>query len=376
MKIGIDARMYGPKQGGLGRYVQQLITHLEQIDQTNEYIIFLRRENWDEYQPTKPNFHKTLADIKWYGWREQYQLTPIIKRAGVDLMHYPHWNVPLTYHRPFIVTIHDLLLLHHPSRRASTLGWLTYGFKYLIYRLVLHHAITTARQIIAPSEFTKQDIIRTFKTLPDKITVAHLGVSNLTPLQNATSTPISASNAERYKPYVLYVGVAYPHKNLDNLLAAWDIFTKNHGDNYQLLLTGPDNYFYHRLRDHIATKKIKNVATLGFTPDDQLTNLYRDASLYVFPSLYEGFGMPPLEAMAYGIPVAASNTTCLPEILQDAALYFDPHSPPAIAEALGVGLDDQNLRAQLKIKAQKLTRFYSWRKTARQTLSIYEKVDK
>jgi len=112
MKIGIDARMYGPKQGGLGRYVEQLVLELEKIDNQNEFVIFLRADNWNEYTPSKPNFKKVLANISWYGWQEQFKLTPIIKKEKVDLMHFPHWNIPLFYNDPFIVTIHDLILLH------------------------------------------------------------------------------------------------------------------------------------------------------------------------------------------------------------------------------------------------------------------------
>ena len=174
MRIGIDARMYGPKQGGLGRYIQQLIAHLEQLETTDEFIIFLRKENWDEYTPKNNNFKKVLADIPWYGWQEQIKLSKIIKQEKVDLMHFPHWNVPLFYNDPFIVTIHDLLLLHYPTRKASTLGPFAYWFKNFVYKIVLRHAATKSKHILTISEFTRKDIVKNLGIAMGKITVAYL----------------------------------------------------------------------------------------------------------------------------------------------------------------------------------------------------------
>ncbi|MFC1639085.1 glycosyltransferase, partial [Patescibacteria group bacterium] len=122
MKIGIDARFYGSLGKGLGRYVSELIAGLERLDRDNEYVVFLRRENYDEYEPQAPNFSKRLAEIPWYGWREQLLLPGLLKRERLDLMHFTHFNVPLLYRRPFVVTVHDLILLQHPTTRASTLG--------------------------------------------------------------------------------------------------------------------------------------------------------------------------------------------------------------------------------------------------------------
>lgn len=383
MRIGIDARLYGSKQGGLGRYVEQLIQHLEQIDEHNEYVVFLRKDNWDEFKLTKPNFKKAIANIPWYSWSEQLWLPLILKIKKLDLMHFPHWNVPLMYNKPFIVTVHDLIMYHYPRQQASTHGPMVYWFKDRLHRLVLKHAAKKAKQIITPTEFTKQDIHKTLKTSLDKIMVIHLA-----PYANANKNQSIKSNniLRKYninKPFVLYVGVAYPHKNLDQLIQAWKIFQEKYGNNYQLVLVGKKNYFYNKLINKLTNpgegslrdKQINNIVYTDYLTDQSLDELYAKASLYIFPSLYEGFGLPPLEAMAHGVPVASSTATCLPEILGDATIYFDPNIPEEMVRALHLGLHDQNLRQRLKDAASRLLTKYSWEKTARQTLRIYQSIN-
>ncbi len=376
MKIGIDARMYGPKQGGLGRYIQQLILHLEKIDADNEYAIFLRQENWDEYQPANPRFKKILADVPWYGWREQILLPRILNKAKIDLMHFPHWNAPLFYRGPFVVTIHDLLLLHYPTREASTLGPVGYFFKNLAYRAVLRRATRHSRHIIAVSEFTKNDIIKTLKIPAEKIsvtypapTICHSRESGN--LRSLSPIDILDSRLRGNDKYVLYVGVAYPHKNLKRLIEAWKIFQQKHGTNYQLVLVGKKNYFYDKLFNNVTIQQFNNVVFTGFVPDSDLPALYASASLYVFPSLYEGFGLPPLEAIQYGVPVISSNRTCLPEVLRDAALYFNPENTNEMADAIWRGLNDQALRRDLIERGHNLCSNYSWKTLAEKTLQIY-----
>lgn len=177
MKIGIDARFYGPKQKGLGRYVQKLVDNLEKTDSDNQYFIFLRRANWSDYQPTNPNFQKVLADYRWYGLGEQILMPWKIRRAGLDLIHFPHFNVPIFCRRPFLVTIHDLVLKNFPTRRASTLGPFLYALKNLAYRLVIWSAVKRAKKIITVSNYTKQDILKYYQVKPEKIKVIYEGIS-------------------------------------------------------------------------------------------------------------------------------------------------------------------------------------------------------
>ncbi|MBD3310942.1 MAG: glycosyltransferase [Candidatus Magasanikbacteria bacterium] len=388
MKIGIDARMYGPKQAGLGRYIEQLILNLESIDTENQYVIFLRQENWDEFKPTSDNFKKVLADIPWYGWEEQIKLPKIIKQEKVDVMHFPHWNVPYFYKDPFVVTIHDLIMFHYPRAEATTLGPIKFWLKDKAHRILVKHVAKKAKHIIAVSEFTKQDVHNTLKVPASKITIIYEAMfsnqrSETGDLISVTAFGLSSSRREerelvlnKYgidKPYVLYVGNAYPHKNLKGLLKAWKLFEQKYGSDYKLILVGKKNYFYKQEIKESRNQRIKNVVFTGFLSDEELVLLYKSASLYVFPSLYEGFGLPPLEAMAHGVPVASSNRSCLPEILGEAAIYFDPENYDNICDTIYKGLTDKDIRFDLANNANNEIKKYSWRKTAGDTLKIYKR---
>lgn len=371
MRIGIDARLWGPENGGLGRYITELILHLEQLDTTAEFFIFLQQKNWNDFTPRTPQFHKVMADIPWYGWREQIQLPRILKHARVDLMHFPHWNVPLAYAQPFVVTVHDLLLLHYPTRKASTRSWLTYAAKHAAFTYALRHALKQSRHIITPSEYTKNDIVNTLRTPKEKITAIPLGVDSAsTDLTNTARTEIKKRLGE--DPYALYVGVSYPHKNLSALLAAWKIVERKTNFRYRLVLSGPPGYFYNHLLKTKEARECQKLTYLGFTREHLLPALYSGAAVYVFPSLYEGFGFPALEAMRYGVPVVSSNRTCLPETLGNAALYVDPANPEELAGAIERGLTDAPLRGKLIHNGHQRISQYQWQTCAQKTWEVYQ----
>ncbi len=180
MKIGIDARFFGAKDKGFGRYTQKLVENLEKIDPPagrNQYFIFLRKDSWDEYEPASPHFQKVLADYKWYGIKEQILLPLKLKKYKLDLVHFTHFNVPIFYRGRFIVTIHDLTLRNFPTFRRSLKNLIFYPFKNLAYRIVFRHAIKNSEKIIAISEYTKQEILRYYKVDPEKIKVIYEGIS-------------------------------------------------------------------------------------------------------------------------------------------------------------------------------------------------------
>ncbi len=366
MRIGIDARLYGSAQGGLGRYIEQLLIHLEQQLTDEEVVVFLRRDNFNAYTPTHKNITKVLADIPWYGWREQVLLPAIIAKSKVDVMHFPHWNVPLYYNKPFVVTIHDLLLLHFPTREASTLGPITYAFKNWVFKRVLRHAAAASRLIIAPSDYTKQDIIKTLAIAGEKIHITRQAATLFT-----KTTPKPLVHYGITKPFVLYVGVSYPHKNLEGLLTAWALFEKKYGTDYQLVLVGKENFFYRRLLKSETARACQGLVYTNFVPDTELPTLYQKSRLYVLPSLYEGYALPALEAMTYHLPVASSNATCLPEVLQDGALYFDPKNTNSIVLALFQGLTDEPTRQKLQEKGAQIATSYQARDLAQKTLVLY-----
>ncbi len=349
MHIGIDARMM-MIPGGHGRYIRQLVKHLQKIDFLNSYTLFVLKKEAKNITLTNPKWKLAPVNIPWYGFKEQLLFPGKIARAKVDLMFFPHWNVPLVFGGPFIVAIHDLTLLHFPSRKASTLGALSYWFKNKMFKRTINHAAHNSRAIITPSDYVKNDISQTLGVSPEKIKRAYEGI---TTFQNPeTPAPSLFEN-----PYLLYVGVAYPHKNLDRLTEAFIAYKKQRNDRTQLVLVGKSNYFYKQLPRH------ENIVYFGEATDQQLNQLYTHAQAFAYISLSEGFGLPPLEALSHNIPVLASNSTCLPEILGDAAHYVDPKNTEEIIKGIDTILNNPKTKLQLP-------RTYSWQDMTEQILTV------
>ncbi len=368
MRIGIDARMLGPHTGGLGRYTLELVRHLEKLETRHEYVIFLRQDNWHRCEPATAYMRKALLNVPWYSIEEQLRVGAILQKEHVDLMHFPHWNVPLFYRKPFVVTIHDLIMWHFPREEASTHGPLVYWLKDAASRLVVRSAARRAKHILTTSEYTKNDIHETLGVGKERMTVTYQA-----PFEEISRfRDFEISKLGVTKPYVLYVGNAYPHKNLGRLVDAWQIVEeKTHGA-YQLVLVGKENYFYEKLSRNIQKSGRHGVVLTGFVEDHTLEALYANARLYVAPSMYEGFALSALEAIARGIPVVASSASCFPEVLGESALYVHPENVLQIADALCAVLDNESLRAELRERGVEELKRYSWESLARRTLHVYE----
>lgn len=372
MKIGIDARLYGTKHAGLGRYTYELVNKLQEIDTQNEYVIFLQAGNFEECTVKNKNFRKVLADFKAYSYGEQLLFPSLISRQKLDLMHFPHFNVPFFYRGKYLVTIHDLIISHHPSSRATTLPPWLYKLKLLLYNLVVKSAAKRASRIIAVSEFTKTDIIKLLGIDGKKISVVYEGFNLPASTDNECQKLLQQQGIGN--DFLLYVGAAYPHKNLERLIQAFEIIHPEAPD-LQLVLVGKLNFFYERLKQYVLDNhsEIKNqIIFTGYLSDEALSCLYQNAKLYVFPSLIEGFGLPPLEAQAYDLPVISSDAACLPEVLGDSAGYFDPNSAQAMAEKVSLGLNDLQLRGQLAEAGKRNLQRFSWEKMAQEILTLYK----
>lgn len=382
MKIGIDARFYGPVGKGLGRYTQEVVDNIIKINDDFEYVIFLSPENFDEFTIPGDKIKKVKISCAWYSWSEQIIFPFYLWREKLDLLHFPHFNVPILTPGKFVVTIHDLILTHFPTLRATTRSRLMYRLKDLAYRLVIFSALHRAQRIITVSRFTRDDIISRFRIKPEKIVVTYEGVANLSKGRDSLFVA-KLDNQETLAQYhiphnfLLYVGNAYPHKNLEILLK---VFSRLHAQQpeLRLVLVGKIDYFYERIQAVARSLNLWQQGNLnspvifpGYIADAQLEIFYAEARAYIFPSLYEGFGLPPLEAMAKGCPVASSDRASLPEILGEAALYFKPGDEDDMLNKIKAILADNEQRADLKQRGLAQAKKYNWWQCAHETLAVY-----
>lgn len=371
MHIGIDARFFGPFGKGLGRYTQKLIESLEELDTENRYTIFLRKENFDDYKPKKSNFKKVCAHFEWYSLEEQTKWPQFLSRYKCDLVHFPHFNVPLSYKGRYVVTIHDLIILHFPTRRATTLDPIKYAAKQFAYKVVIKNAVKKAKKIITVSEFSKRDIVKHFNLDKKRVIVTYEAADMK--VQNSVEFQILKDKFNINKPYILYVGNAYPHKNIEKLVESFAKTSEKNPD-VQLVLVGKMDYFYQRIKQLVDDNNYKNIIFPGFVTDEELQALYENCRVYTFPSLYEGFGLPPLEAMAKGAPVISSREACMPEILKEGALFYNPYSVDDIEQKTEEILHNEEVRKDLIEKGSKVVSSYSWEKCGGDTLKVYQSI--
>ncbi len=381
MRIGIDARFYGSLGKGLGRYTEKLIAALETLDQKNEYFIFLRKENIDDFIPVNPRFQKVLADERWYSWREQLVFPWMLRKFRLDLVHFPHFNVPLLYWRPFVVTIHDLILLHYPTIKASELPPVLYWLKYWVYRFVIHSAIRRARAVLTVSRFTEKDLLHNMPRAQGKTILTPEAADAFCSWSSESEMKSFLLSVGLWKlsgddhqkkglcEYILYVGNAYPHKNLDLLVECARKFPR-----HTFVCVGKEDFFYRILKKKVRDMNLKNISFLGFVSERNLGILYRSAQVYFFPSLYEGFGLPALEALSYGLPVLAADRGALPEVIGKAGIVFDPTNLNDVISKLRRILSDEPLRQNLRLAGFAHVQNFHWATMALMTQSTYEQV--
>lgn len=369
MKIGIDARLYS--ESGIGRYIRNLLQNLQEIDKENEYYILLLKKDYDNLQ-FNTNFKKVIADFRWYTFAEQIKLPIILYKLNLDLVHFPHFNIPVVYNRKFIVTIHDLIHQKFSMQRSTTHGALVHFIKASGYRLVFWLSLLKSRNIITVSSYVKKDLTDIWSITPEKVEVTYEGVDeNLLKIINTITKKETDQVLKKFNvksPFIFYVGNAYPHKNVEGLIKAFLEVRKN-CQYLQLVLAGHDHYFWKRIKKEYQHK---DIIYTGQITDREMVAFYKSAKAYVFPSFEEGFGIPLLEAFACSCPVASSNRASLPEIGKDAAIYFDPDNLEDIKEKILMILNDQRLDKDLVEKGKKRAKQFSWKKLAEQTLNIYQ----
>lgn len=366
-RIVIDGRWI--KQTGIGRNIEEMLRCLLEIDHDNHYILLVRDEDRPKIDLKAKNLELISANITWYTGREQTKLLKLINSLKADLVHFTNFNLPILYRGRFVVTIHDLTLLRFKNINTKKHSRAVYHARDAVMRSVLRRAVKGSRAIITPSEFVASEVVKKY----------HVPKSKLNIVREAAREPYQRASLDRAKyginlPYLLYVGNAYPHKNLERLILAFGRIITQYMLDYQLVIAGKKDAFHATIEKDVAKAKLeKRVIFTGYITDRELAGLYKSASLYVFPSLSEGFGLPALEAMSYGLPVASSNATCLPETIGLAAEYFNPKDIDQMARVISSLLADDFRRQQLRKLGHERVKQFSWEQSAKDTLAVYQK---
>ena len=369
MRIAIDGRKL--RDYGIGTYVRNLLRQLARQDVTNDYVVFCRPGDCDTVEALGPRFRAVVETAGPYSIAEQFALPMDLRREGAELFHAPHYVLPPLTPCRSVVTIHDCIHLRFPQYLPSRLG-------YAYARGQMWTATHQAARVITVSETSKRDILRYFRVPESKIDVIYNGIDDRF-WQEPVADEVMRVR-ERYRlndPFVLYAGNIKPHKNLERLIESFQLMRHNSPElsHVQLLIIGDEISKYATLRRAVHRYKLhKHVRFFGFVPDQTLAALYRLADVFVFPSLYEGFGLPPLEAMASGCPVITSNVSSLPEVVGDAALMIDPYDPAAIADAMTRVLTTPALREDLQRRGLARAREFSWERSIQRVREIYDEV--
>lgn len=415
MKIGIDARMYGARQTGIGIYIENLIKNILENDSEDEFILFLSdssEEARKQLQKYK-NIRLVKADIPWYSYGEQAFFPFLIGREELDLMHFPHFNVPIFCPVKFVVTIHDMTPKYFPGNKVGKSF-----FRRMMFDLVMRSGLRRAEKIIAVSNFTKDEILRFFpKIKKEKIEVIYEGLReeffDIAPDERASSETLASlpaaslsknlfSDVQLYQktpskffsiassdarssgagqylqtPFIFYTGVWRDHKNLVGLIKAFKILKEKYKIAHKLVLGGSEDDNYPEVRE--AWEKLglgKDIVLTGFLNFEDQKRLYWTCDLYVQPSFSEGFSFTPLEAMSQGAVVALSNIPVHREISGDLPVYFDPNDPEDMAGKIYSALTDKNLREKFLSRGAEQAKKYRWEYCAKETFTKVYKSDK
>ncbi|MQA29802.1 MAG: glycosyltransferase [Luteitalea sp.] len=367
VRIGIDARKL--HDFGIGTYIRNLLRQLARLDRDTEFVVFCGPNDVAQLKGLGPNFRPVIELAGNYSVAEQVRIPLAVRREGVALFHAPHYVLPPLVPCRSVVTIHDCIHLMFPQ-------YLPGRFALAYARTAMSLASRRATRILTVSESSKRDIVRFFGTEPQKIDVIPNAFDDYFGVEPREEDMIRVR--ERYQlhdEFVLYAGNVKPHKNLERLIEAFHLVRKRGLDHLKLVLIGDKISKYAALRRAVHRHQLhKYVRFLGYMPQETLAVMYRLAGVFVFPSLYEGFGLPPLEAMASGTPVVTSNVSSLPEVAGDAALLVDPYDPQAIADGIYQVLADAGLRRDLRAKGLARARQFSWETSVRRIRDIYREV--
>jgi glycosyltransferase involved in cell wall biosynthesis len=375
VRVGIDIRAIS--DFGVGTYIRNVIRELGHLDRSNEYALIGEAERIFDVRRLPENFYCVQLTTPPSTTRGYFGLRRVLREERCDLLHIPSlfWLPPYLPSCPYIVTIHDVLdYIYRSTNHRGLRGTLNfYSTRYVL---------KNASRILAVSNFTKNDVSRLFNIRGNQIEVIYNAIDERFLRGHATPEE-QQFIAERYQvnyPFILYAGRISPQKNLVRIIEAFSSLKTEllKGDLYsdlKLIIIGDEVSRHPDLRRTVIKSGVQNdVRFLGFVPIDVLRIFYDSAKVFVFPSLYEGFGLPPLEAMAHGTPVVTSNTSSLPEVVGQGAVLVNPENVFDIRKALYRALTDQGLREKLKRCGYEQVKRFSWRTSVERMLDVYKSV--
>ena len=374
MRVAIDIRRIN--EFGVGTYTRNAIRTLARLDSFNEYFLLGIPGRLGDIEPLPDNFITVPTHPNEFSLNSYLELNRILKQHRCDLLHVPHlfWK-PQSVPCPYVVTVHDLL---DHLYRVNSASWVKRQLHFEFTKLVLH----SAARIFAVSNFSKQDTERLFAVPGDRIEVIYNALDDRFRQGHATDADRKLI-AERYQvtyPFLLYAGRISPHKNVIRIIEAFsalkaELQKEGQFPDLKLIIIGDELSKHPDLRRAVIKSRVQNdVRFLGFVPIGVLRIFYDLAKIFVFPSLYEGFGLPPLEAMAHGTPVVTSNTSSIPEVVGNAAVMVNPENVFEIMHALHRVLLDQPVREKLKARGVLQAQKFSWDDSVRRMLEVYYEV--
>ena len=370
MKIGLDLINLYKLNVGLGRYAKQLIEGLSAFDKENEYFLFLNDKTANGIHLNNPNFHLKIIKTpsrKYLPWNQVYFFLRKKEIQNLDLFHSPVTPLPLILPKKIktIVTLHDLSWKIFPkSFRIEGVIW---------WNFVWPKSLKKAAKIVAVSESAKRDIVKFYRLPENKIAVVHSCIS-FSPKEYSEERDFLKEKYNFSGKYILYLGALRKNKNLESLLKAFQILKNKKKIPHKLVIVGPKDFGEEKIFSEVKKSGLnKEIILTGPLPDNFLPAIYKKAEVFVFPSLYEGFGYPPLEAMVFGTPVAVSKSSSLPEIIGQAGLYFDPLDINDMADKIYQIISSPALAERLRNLGFKKVREFSMEKMIKKYLEVYKK---
>src|SRR5215813_7359584 len=374
MKIAIDISMAFGQSAGVGTYTRGLIEGLTTVDAENEYLLYSYLEMPESSLldfPQQPNISWRPVKVGGGHWEQRWyeaELPPNEALGDVDIIHSPFFNAPRRHQRGLVVTIYDISFLLYPQFHTE-------GNRLHCFNGTLKAALYADR-IIAISHQTKRDLMHYFSVPEDRIRVVYLAPRHFCyPERHHDVLKNTLDRLGIYHNFILFVGSLEPRKNLKTLLQAYATYIKNHSGRELLVIAGAKGWLHGEIAQLVSALGIeRQVKFLGYVQESDLRVLYSATKLFVYPSLYEGFGLPPLEAMACGAPVITSNTSSLPEVVGDAAILIDPNDSGSLYQAMWRVMNDADLRMRMRQHSVEHAREFSWQRAALETLAVYQEL--